>query len=142
MPILAMTPAEMEQFLSLPRHAIAGTNTTEGPPQLSPVWYLYAAGRIFISLSTRTAKYRNLRRDPQISLCVDGCHPDARAVMIYGTVELIAWGEPLEREVWWRIIRHYHDTEAAAQRYAESVRDVPSVLAVVTIQKIIGQDYN
>jgi PPOX class probable F420-dependent enzyme len=137
-----MTPAGIEQFLLLPRHAIAGTNTTGGPPQLSPVWYLYDAGRIFISLSTRTAKYRNLRRDPQISLCVDGCHPDARAVIIYGTVELVAWGEPLERELWWRIIRRYHDTEEAARQYAESVRDVPSALAVVTIQKIIGQDYN
>lgn len=137
-----MTPSEIEQFLLAPRHAVVGTNPLDGAPQLSSVWYLYEGGRLFISLSTQTAKYRNLRRDPRISLCVDGCHPDARAVMIYGTAELIEWGEPLERDLWWRIIRRYYDTEEEARRYAESVREVPSALAVVTIQKIIGQDYN
>lgn len=137
-----MTSAEIEQFLRAPRHAIVGTNPTDGPPQLSPVWYLYETGCLYISLGTSTAKYRNLQRDPRISLCVDGCHPDARAVMIYGKVELVAWGEPLERDMWWRIIRHYHENEAAARRYADSVLQMPSALAVVTIEKIIGQDYN
>lgn len=137
-----MTSTEIEQFLLASRHAIVGTNPTDGAPQLSPIWYLYEGGRIFFSLSPQTAKYRNLRRDPRISLCVDGCHPDARAVMIYGTVELIEWGEPLERDMWWRIIRRYYDTEEAARRYADSIREMPSALAVVTIQKIIGQDYN
>ena len=138
----AMTSAEIEQFLQAPRHAIAGTNPADGPPQLSPVWYLYEAGQVYISFAIDTAKFRNLKRDPRISLCVDGGHPDARAVMIYGKVEFLAWGEPLERDMWWRIIRHYHDSEAAALRYADSVRDVPSVLAVVTIEKIISQDFN
>jgi PPOX class probable F420-dependent enzyme len=137
-----MSQAEIEQFLQEPRHAIAGTNPVNGPPQLSPVWYLYEAGRLYISLLTRTAKYHNLQRDPRISLCIDGGHPDARAVMIYGQVELVAWGEPLEREMWWRIIRHYHDSEAAAHQYADSVREMPSALAVVTPEKIISQDFN
>lgn len=137
-----MTSTEIEQFLQAPRHAVAGTNPIDGPPQLSPVWYLYEAGQIFISLGPGTAKYRNLQRDRRISLCVDGGHPDARAVVIYGTVEFLAWDEPLERDMWWRIIRHYHDSEEASLRYADSVREVPSVLAVVTIEKIIGQDFN
>ncbi len=137
-----MTPAEIEQFLQAPRHAVVGTNSAAGTPQLSPVWYLYEAGRLYFSLATSTAKYRNLQRDPRISLCVDGCHPDARTVMIYGTVELIGWGEPLERDLWWRIIRRYYETEAAAQRYADTIRDTPMALAVVTPEKIISQDFN
>jgi hypothetical protein len=62
--------------------------------------------------------------------------------MIYGTVELIGWGEPLERDLWWRIIRRYYETEAAAQRYADTIRDTPMALAVVTPEKIISQDFN
>ncbi len=137
-----MTPAEIEQFLQAPRHAVVGTNSTSGAPQLSPVWYLYEAGRFYFSLALSTAKYRNLRHDPRISVCVDGCHPDARTVMLYGTVALIGWGEPLEREMGWRIIQRYYETEEAARRYADTIRDTPMALAVVTPEKIISQDFN
>lgn len=137
-----MTPAEIEQFLQAPRHAVVGTNSAGGAPQLSPVWYLYEADRLYFSLALSTVKYRNLQRDPRLSVCVDGCHPDARTVMIYGTVEMIAWGDPQEREMWWRIIQRYYETEAAARRYADTIRDTPMALAVVTPEKIISQDYN
>jgi PPOX class probable F420-dependent enzyme len=138
----AMTRAEIKKFLTVPRHAILGTNRVDGPPQLSPIWYIYEDDRFYISIGTGTAKYRNLRRDPHISLCVDGCHPDARAVMIYGTAELLEHDHPLRDEMRWRIVRHYHETEEAARRYAEEIRDLPFVLVVVTPQKIISQDFN
>jgi PPOX class probable F420-dependent enzyme len=138
----SMTQTAIEAFLKAPRHAIVGTNRIDGPPQLSPVWYIYEGGRLYISIGAETAKHHNLRRDPRISVCVDGCHPDARAVMIYGTADLIAGDDPLRKEMRWRIIRHYYETEEEARRYAEQVRDLPSVLVIVTPQKIISQDFN
>ena len=138
----AMTQAEIEAFLAAPRHAIVGTNRVQGPPQLSPVWYLYEAGQLYIGITAGTAKYQNLRRDPSISVCIDGCHPDGRTVMIYGTAKLIEKGDPLQKEMRWRIIRHYHDDEESARRYAESTLDLPSVLVVVSIEKLISQDFN
>ena len=41
----------------------------------------------------------------------------------------------------WRIIRRYHQTEAGARSYYESVRDHASVLIVVTPEKVIMQDF-
>jgi PPOX class probable F420-dependent enzyme len=137
-----MTPTQIETFLKAPRHAVVGTNWVDGSPQLSPVWYIFEEGRLYISIGAGSAKHRNLKRDPRISVCVDGCHPDARAVMIYGTTELIEGDHPLRTDMRWRIIRQYYETEEAARRYADEVRDLPSVLVIVTPHKIISQDFN
>lgn len=141
--IPAMTQRQVEEFLEAPRHAIVGTNRRDGPPQLSPVWYLYEEGRIYIGVLVATAKYRNLRRDPRISLCVDGGHPDARAVMIHGSAELIEAESPWREEILWRINRRYHDSDEETHRYQEMSRDRgPRGLIVVTPEKIISQDFN
>jgi PPOX class probable F420-dependent enzyme len=137
-----MSSAQIETFLQAPRHAIVGTNSADGPPQLSPVWYVYAQGRLYISAGPGTAKCRNLQRDPRISVCVDGCFPDFRTVIVCGRAELIEAGDPLQEEMRWRIIRQYHDSEEEARRYAEATQDEASVLIVVTPDRIISQDYN
>jgi len=137
-----MSQDEMDAFLKAPRHAIVGTNVVDGPPHLSPVWYLFENGRFYISIATETAKYRNLQRDPRISICIDGCYPDYRTVMVEGVGQLLPQGDPLQAEMRWRIIRQYHETEEAARRYADQVRDTPAALIIVTPEKIISQDFN
>lgn len=137
-----MTSPQIEEFLDAPRHAIVGTNTVDGPPQLSPVWYVHEESRLYISVLADSAKHRNLQRDPRISLCVDGCYPDFRTVIIYGSAEFVATSNPLQEEMHWRIIRKYHETEEDARRYLEATREEQSVMIVVTPHKIISQDYN
>ena len=138
-----MTQARIEEFLQASRHAIVGTNRRDGPPQLSPVWYLYEERRFYISVLVASAKYRNLERDPRIGLCIDGGHPDARAVMIHGGAELIEAESPWREQVIWRITRRYHDSDEDARRYQDMSRDRgPTVLIVVTPEKIISQDFN
>ena len=63
-----MSQAQIEAFLQAPRFATAGTNRVNGPPQLTPVWYLYEDGKIYITMFAKSAKYRNLRRDPRIGV--------------------------------------------------------------------------
>ena len=139
----AMTQTQIEEFLRAPRHAIVGTNRHDGPPQLSPVWYLYEEGRFYVSVLVASAKYRNLQRDPRISLCVDGSHPDARAVMIYGRAELVVADSPWREDLHWRITRRYFDSDGDARRFREEARDWgPTALIVVTPQKTISQDFN
>ncbi len=137
-----MTSEQMEAFLATPRHAIVGTNRRDGPPQLSPVWYLFENGRIFISILADSAKFHNLKRDPRISVCIDGCHPDGRTVIIAGTAKLLPKGAPLEEDIRWRIIRRYHKTEAQARRYARKAEAWPFVLVIVTADRVISQDFN
>jgi len=138
-----MSQAHIEDFLQVPRFAIVGTNRVNGAPQLTPVWYLYENGRIYVSMSVNSAKYRNLRRDPRIGICIPGVHPDARAVMIYGTVDLIPEDTALYDDIDWRLTRRYHDSDEEAQAYIDSLpTEEESALAVVTPDKVIADDYN
>ena len=139
---MTMTQAEIDAFLAPRRHAVVATNTKDVPPQISPVWYIYEDGTFYISAGINTAKCRNLRRDPRISVCVDGGYPDYRTVIVYGAAELLPPGDPLQASMRWRIIQRYHETKADAVRYYESVRDHASALIVVTADKVITQDFN
>lgn len=65
-----MSQAQIETFLQAPRFAIVGTNRKNGPPQLTPVWYLYESDRVYVTMFADSAKCRNLRRDPRVSVCV------------------------------------------------------------------------
>ena len=140
--MMTMTPAQIDEFLNVPRHAVVGTNPLDGPPQLSPVWYVYEEGRLYISIVAGSAKHRNLLRDPRISVCIDGCFPDFRTVIIYGTAEMVETGHSWQEAMHWRIIRQYHETEEDARRYLEATREEQSVLLVITPDRVISQDYN
>jgi PPOX class probable F420-dependent enzyme len=138
-----MSSEQIDAFLAETRHAIAGVIRPDGAPQLSPVWFLYESGRIYFSIFVHSAKFRHLERDPRISLCVDAGHPDARAVLIQGTVELVRESSAWTEEVSWKIVRRYHETEAEARRFdAESRSQGPSALVVVSPRRIIGRDFN
>jgi len=137
-----MTRTQIEAFLQAPRHAIVATNSGDGSLQLSPVWFIYEEGRLYISAGAGTVKVRNLRRDPRLSICIDAGHPDARYVLLRGAATILEPHDLLQEAMRWRIILHYHETEAEAQAYYASVRDYNSVLLVVTPEKIISQDFN
>ena len=137
-----MSLAQIEEFLLPPRHAVLGTSRLDGAPQLSSVWYLYDEGRFYVSAGVDTAKVRNLRRDPRVSMCIDGCYPDFRTVVVYGSAELLSMDTPFAANVRWRIIRRYHESEERARLYEESTQHPPSKLIVITPTRIIGHDYN
>ena len=142
-PASTMTQAQIEEFHRVPRNAIVGTNRRDGAPQMSPVWYLYEDGRFYIGVRVASAKYRNLQRDPRIGLCIDGGHPDSRAIMIYGRAELIEADSPWRDQMHWRITRRYYDSDEEARRFREEARERgPSALIVVTPEKTISQDFN
>lgn len=137
-----MDQAALAAFLGEDRHAILATNPSDGAPQLTPVWFLYEEGRLYVSAQAKTIKVRNLRHDPHISVCIDGGRGDSRYVVITGIAALVEPHEPLQEQMRRRIIGKYHADEAAADAYYASVQANPAVLIVVTPEKIIAQDFN
>jgi PPOX class probable F420-dependent enzyme len=138
-----LSQAQIDEFLQTPRHAIVATNRSDGPPQISSVWFLYEEGSIYFGISSESAKFHNLRRDARLSVCVDAGHPDARTVTIYGTTELIeddtAWRDDMLR----RITRRYAKSEEEARQFNEEAgAGSEDVLVVVTPTKTIALDYN
>jgi PPOX class probable F420-dependent enzyme len=138
-----MNSAQIQEFLDPPRHAIAAVLRPKGAPQLSPIWFLYENERLYFSILLGGAKYRQLRRDPRIALCIDAGHPDARAVTISGTAELITDEGPERADLEWRILRRYHESDEDAHRWESSIAaEGPSALVVVSPERIIGWDFN
>ena len=76
-----------EAFLEERPTATLGTVARDGSPQASVVWYLWDDGEFVISTIDATAKWRNLRRDPRASICVED--PETgEMVVAYGTAKL------------------------------------------------------
>jgi PPOX class probable F420-dependent enzyme len=133
-----MTSAEIEEFLAADRNAVLATNGANGIPQLTPVWYLYEDGLLYVSAQADTVKVRNLRRDPAIALCIDGGRSDGRYVTVRGRAELIEPDQPGQEEMRRRIIHKYHSSAEAADTYYASVRGSRAALIVVQPEKIVG----
>jgi len=138
-----MSSDQIEAFLAETRHAIVGVIGSDGTPQLSPVWILCENGKVYFSILVDSAKFRRLERDPRISLCVDAGHPDARAVMIEGTAELVREKSAWSEEVSWKIVRRYHETDEEARLLDSQMEsEGPGALVVVSPERIIGRDFN
>ena len=138
-----MSQAQVDEFLQAPRVAVFGTVRAKGAPQLTPVWYLYENGHVYVSMSINSAKYRNLTRDPRVCFCIAAPHPDARAVMIHGKAELIpeegAWSD----DIHWRITRRYYNSDDEAQAFLDSFpAEDKSALVSITPDKVITEDWN
>ena len=134
--------SEIAEFLQQPLHAIVATNPADGAPQLSPVWYIYEDETLYISILHKSAKRRNLERDPRISVCIDGGRADVRYVTFYGVAQLFGPDTDLQDAWRKRIIRQYNPTDEAAQRYYEEVKDTPATLIVLKPDRVIGDDFN
>ena len=81
--------------------------------------------------------------DPRISLCVDAGHPDARAVMIQGTGELVLEPSEWSEDLSWRIECRYHESEEEARLYHSQMKTLgPSALVVVSPGRIVGRNFN
>ncbi len=138
-----MSREQIEAFLATPRHAIVAAQRANGRPQLSPVWYVFEESQFYFSTFVQAAKCRHLRQDPRIAICVDGAHPDARFISIYGTAEIIEEDSSWRDELEWRILRRYHDSDEAARRYEAGLAgEGESALVVVSPEQILGWDYN
>ena len=92
-----MTPEQARDFLRINHRAVLSTLRRDGRPQLSPVAAAVDdQGRVIVSTPETTAKARNLRRDPRVSLCAfsDGFY--GPWVQVEGTAELVERPEAVE----------------------------------------------
>lgn len=136
-----MTTEEIDSFLQGSRHAIVSTIRRDGSSQLSPVWYLHEDGVIYMFVPVASVKYRNLKRDPRIGICIDGGFPDFRAVMMYGIVELVENDDEWREQLRFRCFRRYHDTDDKTRAYLmETASSGSSALIICKPHKIVGID--
>jgi hypothetical protein len=99
---IALTDAERDEFLAAQRTCRLATIGSQGP-HVSPVWFVWMDGAIWIHSLNRSQRWTDLERDPHVAVVVDDGHDynELRGVELRGRVEVVGevprTGEPEPR---------------------------------------------
>ena len=132
-----MTEEEYRSFLlDGARTAILATVRADGRPHAAPIWFDLDGDTLIFTTGESTAKGRNMRRDPRVSLCIDEEKPPFHFVLIEGTAELTADDPDL---LYWatRLGGRYMGAERA-EEYGRRNAVEGELLVRVTSQKILA----
>ncbi|MEM0120445.1 MAG: pyridoxamine 5'-phosphate oxidase family protein [Thermoprotei archaeon] len=83
----------------LRRHEVCAFATcAENVPHVTPVYYIYVDGFVWIATDYDTKKYENIKKNSRVALTVFDYKP-SRGIMISGTAEIVEEGEEF-REIY------------------------------------------
>ena len=74
-----------EDFLKGKHFGKLATVRKDGSPHVTPIWYMFESGRLFVNTTTSRVKYHNIKRDPRVSFLVDDGYP---YVMVEGRARI------------------------------------------------------
>jgi PPOX class probable F420-dependent enzyme len=122
------------EFVRPRHHAILMTTRRDGRPQASPnTCGVDTEGRIVISTYPERAKVSNLRRNPQVSVCVLSDDFGGPWVQVDGTAEVLDLPEALEPLVeYFRVISGEHPDW---DEYRQAMRDQGKSLIRITPER-------
>lgn len=129
-----MDSEEARRFVRENHRAVLATRRADGRPQLSPVVAAVDGdGKVVISTRETAIKTRNLRRDPQASLCVMNDGFFGPWVQIDGATEIVPLPEAMEGLVdYYRAVAGEHPDWDDYRRSMELER---RVLLRITVER-------
>ncbi len=133
-----MTPDEVRTFL------LTGTRTgklasvrADGRAHVAPIWFMLDGEDLVFTTWHESVKARNIRHNPQVSLCVDDETPPFAFVIVEGTAVLE--DDPAALKEWATRIGGRYMGDDQAEAFGER-NSVPGELLVrLTPSKIIAQ---
>ena len=96
---IAMTPEELNEYLTAERTCRVATISHDGP-HIAPLWFVWDGTSMWLTSIVKSQRWTDLMRDPRIAIVVDGGHEynELVGVEIKGRVEVIGevprTGEP------------------------------------------------
>ena len=144
-PFRQMDEDQIAEFLAEKRTAIIAVNRAVKSPLISPVWYLYEQANLYFSVTRDSAKYHCLKRDKKVTVCIDGGHPDERAVTIYGIAEFYENENDWPEDILFRIASRYTDAEQQefVREYLNTIKSESILIKINSNDgKLLGRDYN
>ena len=137
-----LSKAEIDRFLSGRHVAVLGTNSANGAPVLTPIWYLYRDGRILMRTDKGSVKTRNI--EPRSAR--DGVRPGrARALRQRHCVRQSRRRTRPAKASGDDMARHYLGA-IGAQGYkraaSEAIERGEEVTLVITPERVLTQDYS
>jgi hypothetical protein len=70
---IAMSASELDEFLAGQRTCRLAT-TSPGGPHVSPVWFVWHDGALWVYSLTRSQRWTDMQRDPRVAVVVDDGH--------------------------------------------------------------------
>ena len=120
---MRLSPRELEAHLAGRHTLVLATLREDGSVHLSTVWYRWDGEAFWISTNRDRQKYRNIERDPRVSVLVDD-PPNETSVSASGWIEAVAADEAAYDGTL-AIVRRYVDDPVA---YLEERAGEPRVL--------------
>jgi len=107
-----------------------------GRPHVAPIWFVWNEGKIIFCTGESSVKGKNMRRNPQVSICVDDESPPYAFVIIQGTAKLNDNHKDLLK--WNTIFGRRYMGEELAKVYGKRNAVEGSLLVEVTPTKMIS----
>ena len=85
---IAMTAAEVDEFLAAERTCRVATVGKEGRPHVVPLWFVWDGGSLWLSSVVRSQRWTDLMRDPRVAVVIDAgeAYTELRGVELSGEV--------------------------------------------------------
>ena len=124
---------EVRAFLNERRFAVLATSNPNGTIQQTVMWYLLDGDNIVMNTAKGRVKYRNIERNPTISICVE---EGLRSVTIPGKVSIN--DDPVTglAEIQ-RIGRRYDTEEEVRQAYETNWKHQQRVTLTLPITRVV-----
>ena len=88
---IAMTAAEVDQFLATERTCRVATVGRDGQPHVAPLWFAWDGKSLWLSSLVRSQRWTDLMRDPRVAVIVDSGveYSELRGVELSGAVAAV-----------------------------------------------------
>ena len=138
---MAMTQAEIDNFLLGVHLARVATVRPDGRPHVVPVWYLWEEGRFYFETARKAVKANNLRNNPHIAITVDVTAGGLRLkyVILEGQATLIE-DNGMARQIAERIYSRYVGVEGLQTPTVQEMLDADIVIVQLIPTKFITMD--
>jgi len=85
---IAMTAAEVDEFLTAERTCRVATAGQDGRPHVVPLWFVWDGTSLWLSSVVRSQRWTDLARDPRVAVVVDAgvAYTELRGVELSGEV--------------------------------------------------------
>ena len=136
-----MSRAEWERFLAGRHVAVLATLGPDGQPVLTPIWYLYRDGLLYMRTGAESIKAGNVRRDQRVAIRAQAERPPDKSVTIHGRASV----EPEKEGLDAAIARRYLGAVGGAfylRTAREAVEQSGEVTLVVRPERVVTQDFS
>ena len=85
---IAMTTAEVDEFLAAERTCRVATTGRDGRPHVVPLWFVWDGAALWLNSVVRSQRWTDLERDPRVAVVVDAGvgYRELRGVELSGAV--------------------------------------------------------